>query len=103
MGSIKIRSKRIDGKTQIRTLIAHPMEHGRNIDKNTNQPIPAHFIQELTVTHNGRIIANCTMGGSISKDPYFAFMLKGGEPGDKIVISWVDNLGRKDSEQHIIK
>lgn len=103
MGSIKIRSKRLDGKTQIRTLIAHPMENGRNIDKNTHQPIPTHFIQELTVKHNGKIIVSCTMGASISKDPYFAFMLKGGEPGDKITISWVDNLGGKDAEQHIIK
>lgn len=103
MSSIRIRTKRIDGKLQIRTLISHPMEHGRNIDKNTNQPIPAHFIQELTVKHNGKTIANCAIGGGVSKDPYFAFMLKGGEPGDKITISWVDNLGRQDSEEHIIK
>ncbi|WAK03133.1 thiosulfate oxidation carrier complex protein SoxZ [Methylobacter sp. YRD-M1] len=103
MSSIRIRTKRIDGKTQIRTLITHPMEHGRNIDKATNQPIPAHFIQELTVKHNDKVIANCAVGAGVSKDPYFAFMLKGGEPGDKITISWVDNLGQQDSEEHIIK
>jgi sulfur-oxidizing protein SoxZ len=100
MSSIKIRAKRIEGKTQIRTLITHPMETGRSKDPKTNQPIPAHFIQELTLSLNGKAIMNCQMGASISKDPYFAFMLKGGEPGDKIKIEWVDNLGNRDSEEH---
>jgi sulfur-oxidizing protein SoxZ len=92
----------MDGKTQVRMLIAHPMENGRNRDPKTNALIPAHYIQELTVKHNKNIIISGSTGANISKDPYFAFMLKGGEPGDKIVISWVDNLGNKDSQDHII-
>lgn len=103
MSSIKIRSKRIDGKTQIRTLIAHPMETGRNRDPKTNQPIPAHYIQELTVSRNGKVVVTSNTGASISKDPYFAFMLKGGEAGDKITIYWFDNLGNQDSEEHVVK
>lgn len=102
MLSIKIRSKLIDGNTQVRVLIKHPMEHGRNKDKTTNQLIPMHFIQVLTVTRNGKVVATCNMGAGISKDPYFAFMLKGGEKGDEIVIDWVDNLGQKDSERHTL-
>lgn len=78
------------------------MEHGRNKDKTTNKLIPAHYIQVLTVTHNGKPIAICNMGAGISKDPYFAFLLKGGSPGDQITIDWVDNLGNKDSEKHTI-
>lgn len=102
MSSIKIRTKRLDGNTQIRCLIAHPMEHGRNKDKATNKLIPAHFIQTLTVSHNSKIVANCDMGAGISKDPYFAFLLKGGEPDDEIVIAWEDNLGNKDTEKHTV-
>jgi sulfur-oxidizing protein SoxZ len=102
MSSIKIRTKRIDGNIQIRTLISHPMEHGRNKDKTTNKPIPAHYIQVLTVKYNGKDIAACNMGAGISKDPYFAFLLKGGKPGDEIAIDWVDNLGNKDSEKHTV-
>jgi sulfur-oxidizing protein SoxZ len=102
MSSIKIRTKRLDGNTQIRTLISHPMEHGRNKDKSTNKFIPAHFIQVLTVMHNGKMVATCNMGAGISKDPYFAFLLKGGAAGDEIVIDWVDNLGNKDTESHKI-
>lgn len=103
MSSIKIRSKRLNGTTQIRTLIAHPMEHGRNRDPATNKIIPAHFIQILTVMLNGKIVVTGNMAGSISKDPYFAFLLKGGEPGDKITISWVDNRGKTDSAEHFLK
>lgn len=102
MSSIKIRTKRLDGNTQIRTLISHPMEHGRSRDKTTNTPIPAHYIQVLTVAHNSKVIATCNMGAGISKDPYFAFLLKGGIPGDEIAIDWVDNLGNKDSKKHTV-
>ncbi|MGR9044870.1 MAG: thiosulfate oxidation carrier complex protein SoxZ [Gammaproteobacteria bacterium] len=103
MSSIKIRSKRQNGKTQLRTLIAHPMEHGRNRDPKTGQLIPAHYIQILTVMLNDRVVVTSHMAGSISKDPYFAFMLNGGEAGDKITISWVDNHGKTDSEDHFLK
>jgi sulfur-oxidizing protein SoxZ len=102
VSSIKIRTKRIDGNTQIRCLVSHPMEHGRNKDKTTNTLIPMHFIQVLTLRHNGKVVATCNMGAGVSKDPYFAFMLKGGEPGDEVIIDWVDNLGNIDSAKHII-
>lgn len=103
MSTIKIRSKRLDSKTRIRTLIAHPMEHGRNRDPKTGQLIPAHFIRSLTVSLNDRIVIASEMDGSISKDPYFAFMLNGGEAGDKIRIDWIDNLGNSDSATHFVK
>ena len=103
MSSIKIRSKREDGKIQIRTLISHPMETGRNKDPKTNQLIPAHYIQELTVSLNGKAIMNSQLGASISKDPYFAFMLKNVSPGDRIKIEWFDNVGNRDSEEHVLK
>jgi len=103
MSSIKIRSKRLKDKTQIRMLIAHPMEQGNNPDKITNQLIPAHFIQVLTVTYNQKVVVSCEMGESTPKNPYFAFMLKGGQVGDKVTVNWLDNLGNTDSEEHIIR
>ncbi len=96
MSTIKIRTKLIEGKTQIRTLISHPMEHGRNLDEATGKLIPVHYIQELLVKHNDKLIVNSQLGAGISKNPYFAFMLKGGKKGDKISVSWKDNLGNSD-------
>lgn len=103
MSSIKIRTKRIQDKTQIRMLIAHPMEHGNNLDKTTNQPIPANFIRVLTVTCNQKVVVSCEIGDSFAKNPYLAFMLKGGKVGDKITVNWLDNLGNTDSEEHVIR
>jgi sulfur-oxidizing protein SoxZ len=103
MSSIKIRTKRQDGKTQIRTLISHPMETGRNKDPKTGKLMPAHFIQELSVKHNDKVVVSGNIGAGVSKDPYFAFMLKGGEVGDRITVSWRDNLGNTDSEEKLIE
>lgn len=96
MLSIKIRAKLKDGQTEIRTLIEHPMETGRNRDK-AGALIPAHFIRELTVKRNNNTVVSAMLGASISKDPYFAFYLKDGAAGDKIAVSWTDNLGNSDS------
>ncbi|MCK4843029.1 MAG: thiosulfate oxidation carrier complex protein SoxZ [Methylococcales bacterium] len=102
MSSIKIRTKRLNGNTQIRTLITHPMENGRHKDKQ-GKLIPAHHIRELWVEHNKVKVITCHMAGGISKNPYFDFLLKGGEVGDVINITWVDNQGKTDSKPYIIK
>jgi len=102
MSSIKIRTKYFEGQTQIRTLITHPMENGRNKDDN-GQFIPAHHIIELWVDHKTIKVVRCNMAGSISRNPYFDFLLKGGEIGDEITISWIDNLGKTDTNSTLIK
>ncbi|MFA5984921.1 MAG: thiosulfate oxidation carrier complex protein SoxZ [Methylococcaceae bacterium] len=102
MSSIKIRTKRLNGKTQIRILIAHPMARNRNNKANPGQTISGHFIQVLTLKHNGKVVAKCNMGTSIAKNPFFAFMLKGGETGDSISVSWEDNQGLSDTAEQTI-
>lgn len=102
MFSIRIRAKLKDGRVEVRTLIEHPMDTGRVRGKD-GQLIPAHFIQELTVQHNDKTVVSAQLGVGISKDPYFAFYLKEGKVGDKITVSWVDNLGNKDSAVGEIK
>ena len=103
MPSIKIRTKRQNNVTQIRTLITHPMETGRNRDPDTGEYIPENFIQELTVKHNDKIVISCFMAAGISKNPFFSFLLNGGEPGDKISIAWIDNLGNRDVTETTLK
>ena len=100
--SIKIRSKRANNKTELRLLISHPMEFGATQDPQTNVMIPAQFIHTLTIHLNGQIVISCKLGMSISKDPFFAFMLNTGQAGDKVVVSWEDNLGNTDSSEHVL-
>ncbi len=102
MSSIKIRTKRLNAQTQIRTLIQHPMEHGRDINEKTGLLIPAHYIETLTLEYNDTVVVKSKLGSGISKNPYFSFLLKGGSIGDTVTISWKDNLGNQDTKTRII-
>lgn len=102
MSSIKIRAKYLDDLLQVRTLISHPMENGRNKNE-LGKIIPPHHILELKVVLNKSHIISVHLGGSISKNPYFDFLLEEANIGDIITVSWIDNLGHKDSQEHIIR
>ena len=39
----------------------------------------------------------CDWGTAVSKDPYVKFSFKGGNKGDDLRISWVDNKGASDT------
>lgn len=99
MSSIKIRIKPQNGKFLIRLLITHPMETGRRRDSVAGTIVPAHFIETVHVEHNGDLIARCHFGTGVSRDPYLSLRLRGGSPGDRIRVSWIDNLGQSDSAE----
>jgi len=102
MSTIKIRVKRLDGATLIRLLIVHPMETGRKRDETTGELTPAHYIQEVKIEHNDKLIANCQLSTAVARDPYLSVRLRGGLDGDTIKVSWTDNLGQSDSAETVI-
>lgn len=83
-------------------MIKHPMENGRRRDAKSGNLIPAHFIKEITLEHEGKKVVECFLGTAISKDPYFSFKIKGGKSGDKVRVGWVDNLNQSDSAEAVI-
>lgn len=99
MSSIKIRIKRQEDACLLRVLIAHPMETGRRQDAATGQTVPAHFIQEVKISHNGKTVASGQFGTGVSRDPYLALRLRDARPGDTIRVEWSDNLGQSDHEE----
>ena len=100
--SIKIRAKAKGGTTTVKTLMNHPMETGQRKDKQ-GAKIPEHFIQEVTAEHAGKLVMTAQWGTGVSKNPYLSFKFAGGNKGDKIKISWVDNQGQSDSQEATIK
>jgi sulfur-oxidizing protein SoxZ len=94
----KMRATRKDGFTEVRVLMQHDMENGRRKDEAGN-PIPAWFITEIKAQHNGRTVLEGQFGTSVSKNPYLIFRFKGGEPGDKVTLSWLDNRGDTRSDE----
>lgn len=101
--SIKVRAKDKKGVTQVKALISHPMETGLRKNKKTGKKIPAHFIQEVVAKSGDKVLMTAYWGGSVSKNPYMAFKTSAVGKGDEITLSWVDNMGGKDSKTAKVK
>ena len=94
--SIKIRAHEVDGQVTVKTVINHPMETGHRKIKKTGKQIPPHFIKEVIVSRNKRIVMEAIWGKSISRNPFLSFQIPG-RKGDAITISWLDNRGNSDT------
>ena len=95
-GSIKIRAYDIDGQVTVKSVINHPMETGQRKIKKTGKKVPPHFIREVIVSRNRKIVMEAFWGKSISRNPFLSFQIPG-RKGDTITISWLDNRGNSDS------
>ena len=96
--AIKVRSK-LDGDVAlVRLLISHPMETGLRKDPE-GQLVPAHFIELLTITYKDRIVLSAQWGPAVSRNPYLAFRFKGAQKGEKLKISWKDNMGESATDE----
>ncbi len=95
--SIKIRAKIKKGACEVKALIKHPMETGQRKNQKTGNKIPAHFIQEVTCTHNGEPVLTTEWGVGVSTNPYLSFYIDGASKGDSVTLNWADNMGGTDS------
>jgi sulfur-oxidizing protein SoxZ len=91
---MKIRAALKGDVAEIRILAGHAMETGQRKDASGNT-VPAHHIQTLTVEVAGKKVIDGQIAGSVSRNPVFGFKVKGAKAGDKVVVTWVDNKGEK--------
>lgn len=89
---MRIRAVTTAGVTEVKVLMAHPMETGLRKDAE-GRVVPAHFIKQVLATWNAKTVLSASWGQAVSQNPYLSFRFKGGAPGDKIAVSWVDNTG----------
>ena len=71
------------------------METGTRKDAKTDKLVPAHFINQIVATLNGKTVMEAQWGTAVSKNPFLGFKVKGVKAGDKIAVNAVDNLGTK--------
>lgn len=88
-GPMKMRARLQGDYIDVRVLMSHPMTTEQQM-RGKGTP---HFIQHVTVKLNGRPVITSEISQAVSRNPVFSFRLKGGAPGDKIEISWLDNKG----------
>ena len=91
-GPMRMRAALGAGFTDVRVLMSHPMETGQRKGAD-GKIIPLHFIQNLTVKVNGKTVIEGQTSQAVARNPVFSFRLKGGQKGDKIEASWLDNQG----------
>jgi len=98
---MKIRATLQGDVADVRVLMAHPMETGQR--KQGDKLVPLHFIQSITAQLNGRTVFSADISQSISRNPVFAFKVKGAKAGDRIVITWKDNKGETRTDETTVR
>lgn len=103
IGNIRLKAKLKNGITEVKTKIKHPMETGTRKDLESGRLIPAHFIEEVTCEHAGKVVMSAIWGSGVSANPYCAFKFKGGAEGERVKLTWKDNQGETGSKAVAIK
>ena len=98
---MRIRAVAKDGIVNVKVLMSHEMETGQRKD-NTGNIVPAHFIQNVSATYNGKTVLSAQWGPAVAKNPFLEFNFKGGQKGDKIQVTWTDNKGEKRTDEAVI-
>jgi sulfur-oxidizing protein SoxZ len=98
---MKIRATLQGDVADVRVLMAHPMETGQRKDASGNV-VPMHFIQTISAQLNGKTVFTADVSQAISRNPVFAFKVKGAKAGDKLTITWTDNKGEKRTDETTI-
>ncbi len=89
---MRIRAQAAGEKATVRVLMSHEMESGQRKDS-AGKTIPAWFIQDVSASHNGKVVMTAEWGPAVSKNPFMQFVVKGAKAGDKIAVTWKDNKG----------
>ncbi len=98
---MRIRATAKEGVVSVNLLVSHEMESGQRRDSK-GVAVPAWFIQNISASHNGRVVMSAQLGTAISKNPLFRFSFKGGKAGDKLSVTWKDNKGETRTDEATI-
>ena len=93
--TIRVRATANGDTTEVQALIQHPMDSGFVKDAKGDHSTAFHPAVDVRV--NGKAVFVADWGTAVSKDPYVKFSFKGGNKGDDLRISWVDNKGETDT------
>ena len=101
---IKIKPKKfkVGDTVKVDFIVIHPMDTGLQKDKKTGEIIPAHFIDNITFSLDGKPFTTMKVWETVSTNPYFSVNLK--VPGKgKITVEYIDNTGEKNTKSKKLK
>lgn len=101
---IKIKPKKYKAGDIVKVdfIVIHPMDTGLQKNKKTGELIPAHFIDNITFSLDGKAFTTMKVWETVSTNPYFSVNLK--VPGaGKITVDYTDNSGEKNTKSKKLK
>lgn len=98
---IRIRARLREGVTEVHILMPHPMETGLRLDE-AGQLVPRHHITDVNVTLGARTVCAARLSFAMSRDPLLVFRFGGAEAGQRLRVTWIDNLGEQRSDEAVI-
>ena len=102
MIKIKPKKPKVGEIAKVSLMVMHPMDTGLSKDKKTKQPIPAHFINEIEFSWDGKPFTTIKGWETISANPFYEVMLK--VPGKgKLSAIFKDNKGENITKSKKVK
>ena len=101
---IKVKATAKKGVISVKSLLSHEMSTFNMMEKKTGNREDANFITHVTAKVGDKVVYEASTSQFLSKNPILKFKFKGDfKKGDKVVMSWVDRKGGKDSGKGTIK
>jgi sulfur-oxidizing protein SoxZ len=98
---IRIRARWASGQTEVHVLMPHPMETGMRRDPKGDL-IAAHYITDVEIATSGRVVLAANLSLAVSQDPLLHFRFRGGAVGERITVTWLDNVGQRRLDEGVI-
>jgi sulfur-oxidizing protein SoxZ len=102
MVKIKPKKYKVGDIVKVDFIVIHPMDTGMSKDKKTGKIKPAHYIDNITFSFDGKPFTTMKVWESVSTNPYFSVKYKVTGKG-KITVDYTDNQGEKNSKSKKIK
>jgi sulfur-oxidizing protein SoxZ len=102
MVKIKPKKYKVGDIVKVDFIVIHPMDTGMQKDKKTGKIKPAHYIDSLTFSFDGKPFTTMKVWESVSTNPYFSVKYKVTGKG-KITVDYTDNQGEKNSKSKKLK
>jgi sulfur-oxidizing protein SoxZ len=102
MVKIKPKKYKVGDIVKVDFIVIHPMDTGMSKDKKTGKIKPAHYIDNITFSFDGKPFTTMKVWESVSTNPYFSVKYKVTGKG-KITVDYTDNQGEKNSKSKKLK
>ncbi len=102
MVKIKPKKYKVGDTVKVDFIVIHPMDTGTKKDKKTGKAKPAHYIDSITFSFDGKPFTTMKIWESVSTNPYFSVKYKVTGKG-KITVDYTDNQGEKNSKSKKVK